>query len=90
MKSRTRSCESALIDELGHGCKLPPGARVLVDGTDNAQQVAEHVRGMVGSYVRASMRPFGTCRTPLHDAFCKRLVGDEIAEGPAQERGVTK
>ena len=62
------SCENAFIDEVGLGSKLPPGTRFIVDGTDTAQHVAEHVRGMVGSYVRAFMRPFGTCRTPLHDA----------------------
>ena len=77
------------IDEVGLGSKIPEGARVLVDGAETKADVGNAVRGMANGCVRTLMRPFGTKRAPLVDAFCKHLVGDSTAEELARDMGLT-
>ena len=64
------SCESTFVDEVGLGSKLPPGTRVLVDGADTAQQVAEHARG-IGGFLRP--RPYAAVQD-LPSASARRLL----------------
>ena len=66
------------------------GARVLVDGAETNEDVSAHIRGMVGFYLRVFTRPFGTCRAPPADAFCKRLIESQTAEEIATADGLSK
>ena len=68
------------FDVVGAGCKIPAGARALVDGAATKEDVAREVRSLANSYLHVLMRPFGTCRAPPVDVFRKRLVGHETAE----------
>ena len=78
------------FDVVAAGCKIPEGARVLVDGATTKEDVVREVRGMANSYLHVRMRPFGTCRAPPVDGFCKRLVGNATAEEIGTEMGKEK
>ena len=85
------NCEhSRFVDEVGPGSKVPAGARVLVDGAATKADVAKTVRGLANTYVHSLMRPFGTRRAPLVDAFCRRMVGHQTAEELAHDMGISK
>ena len=78
------------VDEVGPGSKVPAGARILVDGAETKEDVAQAVRGLADHYARALLRPYGTNRAPLVDAFCERVVGDRTAKEIAEEAKLSK
>ena len=77
------------FDVVGAGCKIPAGARVLVDGATTKEDVVREVHNMANSYLHVLKRPFGTCRAPPVDGFCRRLEY-ETAEEIGTEMGKEK
>ena len=61
-----------------------------MDGCETKGDVAQAVRVLANHYANSLMRPFGTCRAPLVDAFCHRMVGQQTAEELAQDMGISR
>ena len=70
------------VDEVGKGCRIPEGARLLVDGAKTKEQVIAAVSGIGNGdkWLCYLSRPFGTKRAPLTDSFCKGLFGNKTAQ----------
>ena len=69
----------AFVDEVGPGCSLPDGCRVVLDGEYSGKtEVAAAVREIQNDFVIVLMRPYGTPRAPLVDDFGKQLQGRTI------------
>ena len=71
----------AFVDEVGAGCCLPEGCRVLLDEEcQNKESVANIVRAVHNDWLRVRMRPYGTCRAPLVDEFATKLRDKTVEE----------
>ena len=83
-----KTCDSTqFVDEVGRGSKILAGARVIVDVAATKAHVATAVCCLANSYVNVFMRPFGTCRAPLVDSFCCRMVRHQTTEEFGREMG---
>ena len=72
---------TAFVDEVGAGCCLPEGCRVLLDEEcQNKESAANIVREIHNDWLRVRMRPYGTCREPWVDAFTKKLRDKTVEE----------
>ena len=70
------------VDELGEDCgDLPAGCRIVLDSkVDSKAEAAAMIRNLrPNQSLDVLMRPFDTERTPLLDAFGKKLRGKSIA-----------
>ena len=84
---------SKLHDDVGEGCKLRAGVRVLLDTPSRSKRpkpcrtrVAKFVRDLKDNdSLRVLMRPLNTCRAPSLDSFGQEMFSDksmkEVASG---------
>ena len=77
-----QQCDRGVFaDEVGHGCRLPAGCRLRLDGDPQGREkVAAQVDASTGEWVRILKRPLGTCRAPLVDDFGKQLVAKTVGD----------
>ena len=76
------SCpRNAFVDEVGPGCCLPEGSKVLLEESCSSKaEVANAVRETHNDWLKVLMRPYATCRAPLVDRFARKLREKTVEE----------
>ena len=62
-----------VFGEVGKGCDLPAGSRVVLESARNKNELVEQVRALNGDWLCVQMFPFGTSRAPLVGNFYHKM-----------------